>query len=165
LTGLNSTPSDGATDLDRAELADPGCYGGIPKDGRSRHARLDLFEQLQPFPGQAVFERYETGGVAARPRQAVDEAGTDRIDDEREHNWHGASRLKQLLYCAASDQNDVRREGGQFRRVFANVVGIACAPAIFDLHVTTVDPAQLLQPLPERRVAGLRVRIVRGQTG
>src|SRR5690242_7804900 len=36
--------------LDRAELADPGCYGGIPKDGRSRHARRDLFEQLLSFP-------------------------------------------------------------------------------------------------------------------
>ena len=43
--------------LDCGELADPGGYGGIPKDRRSRHARRDLLEQLQPFPAHAVFER------------------------------------------------------------------------------------------------------------
>jgi hypothetical protein len=32
----------------------------------------------------------------------------------------------------------------QFRRVFANVVGIASTPAGVDPHVATVGPAQLL---------------------
>jgi hypothetical protein len=32
--------------LDYGELADPGGYGGIPKDRRSRHARRDLLEQF-----------------------------------------------------------------------------------------------------------------------
>ena len=44
----------------------------------SRHAACDLLEQFQPFPTQTVFERHEPGSVAARPRQAVDEAGADR---------------------------------------------------------------------------------------
>ena len=79
--------------LDRAELADPRGYARIPNNRRSPHARRDLFEQFQPFAAQAVFERKETGGVAARPRQAVDVPGTDRIDDDREHDRHGASRL------------------------------------------------------------------------
>ena len=81
--------------LDDGELADPGGYGGIPKDRRARHARRDLLEQLQPFPAQAVFELHEAGGVAARPRQALDEAGADRIGDIREHDRHGAGRLQQ----------------------------------------------------------------------
>ena len=93
LIGLTSTPSDGATDWMARELADPGRYGGIPKDRRSRHARRDLLEQFQPFPAQAVFELHEAGGVAARPRQAIDEAGADRIGDDREHDRHGAGRL------------------------------------------------------------------------
>ena len=59
-----------------------GRDGGIPKHRHSRHARRDLLEQLQPFPADAVFENAETGGVAARPRQAVDEAGADRIGDD-----------------------------------------------------------------------------------
>ena len=45
-----------------------------------RYAGRDLLEKLQPFPGQAVFELGEAGDIAARPRQARDEAGADRID-------------------------------------------------------------------------------------
>src|SRR5262250_1997717 len=33
----------------------------------------------QPFSAQAVFEPAESGGVAARTRQAVDEAGAERF--------------------------------------------------------------------------------------
>ena len=58
--------------------------------------------------------------------------------------------------AVAGGQDDVRRERDQFRRVSANVGGIARAPAIVDPHVAAVDPAQLLQPLHERRDAGLR---------
>ena len=54
-------------------------------------------------------------------------------------------------------QDDVRRERDQFRRVFANAVGIARAPANVDPHVAAVGPAQLLQPLHERRDAGLMI--------
>jgi hypothetical protein len=38
--------------------------GGIPKDRRSRHARRDLLEQLQPFPADAVFENHETREIS-----------------------------------------------------------------------------------------------------
>ena len=163
-TGLNSTPNDGAAAWIRAELAAPGGYGRIPKDRRSRHAGRDLFEQLQPFPADAVFEIRETGGVAARPRQAIDKAGADRIGGLR--NTIGTVRV---ACCngrhgrAASGQDDVRRERDQFGRVFANVVGFARGPAVVDPHVAAVGPAQLLQPLQECRDAGLSFRIVRGR--
>ena len=67
-TGLTSIPSDGATAWITANWPIPRC-GWIPKDCRSRHARRDLLEQLQPFPAHAVFKLHKTGGVAARPRQ------------------------------------------------------------------------------------------------
>src|SRR5262249_25772670 len=35
--------------LERAPLAGPRGYGGIPNDGRPRDARRDLFEQFQPL--------------------------------------------------------------------------------------------------------------------
>ena len=79
--------------LDYGELADPFGDGGIAKDRRVRHAGRDLFEQLQPFRADAVFELGKTGDVAARPRQARDEAGADRIRGLREHDRHGAGRL------------------------------------------------------------------------
>ena len=54
-TGLTSTPNDGATAWIAPNWPVPEVRR-IPKDRRSRHARRDLFEQLQPFPAQAVFE-------------------------------------------------------------------------------------------------------------
>ena len=44
-----------------------------------------------------------------------------------------------------------------------NVVGIGLAQRYVDPHVAAVGPAQLLQPLQERREAGLSFRIVRGE--
>ncbi len=76
--------------LDGAPQADPGGYGGIPNDPRSRHARRDLLEQFQPFPAQAIVILDKAGGVAARPRQAMDEAGTDRIGNKHKYDRHRA---------------------------------------------------------------------------
>src|SRR5262249_55783823 len=59
-------------------------------------------------------------------------------------------------------QDDVRRERDQFRRVFAHSVGIGGAPAGVDTDVAAVEPAQLREPLHERRYAGLKLRIVSG---
>ena len=79
--------------LDGAELANPDGYGGVPDDCYPLYSRRDLLEQLQPFPADAEFERDEPGGVAARPRQTINETGADRIDDNREHDRYGAGRL------------------------------------------------------------------------
>ena len=72
---------------------DPGGYGGIPKDRRSCHARCDLLEQFQPFPAQAIFILDKARGVAARPREAIDEARANRIGDRREYYRHGVGCL------------------------------------------------------------------------
>ena len=55
----------------------------------------------------------------------------------------------------AMGQNDVRRERGQFRRVPANVGGIARGPAGVDPHVAAVVQPDCCKPLPERPDAGL----------
>ena len=73
---------------------------------------------------------------------------------------YGAGHLQSRPLVAAPRQNDIRRERGQFHRVFANVVRIARPKAIVDLHVATVAPAQLLQRLRESREASLHVCIV-----
>ena len=59
-------------------MAGPGGYGRIPKDCRPCQAGHNLLEQLQPFSAQIVFELQEACDVAARPCQAIDEAGADR---------------------------------------------------------------------------------------
>ena len=52
----NLHPERGCRGLDSAPLARTGRLGGIPKDRRSRHARRDLLEQVQPFRAIAVLE-------------------------------------------------------------------------------------------------------------
>ena len=138
--------------LDRAELARSGRYGRIAQDRRSRYARGNVLEQLQPFPGDGIFEVAKAGDIAAGPRQAIDVAGPDRVGDDREHDRHAAGRLQQGCDGgAAIGQDDVWSERDQFRREFADVAGISPAPARLDSHVAAVGPAQLLQRLHESR--------------
>ena len=132
----------------------PAVVVGIAKDRHSRHAWRDLLEQFEPFPAHAVFELRKAGGVAARPRQAVDEAGGDRIDDDAA-NTIGTVRVA----CSngptveVPGQDDVRRERDQFRRVFANGVGIARGPAIVDPHVAA-DRSSPIAAAPARTRRG-----------
>src|SRR5215510_12348149 len=150
--------------LDGTPRAEPGGYGGIANDRRSRHVGRDLFEQLQPFTAHSVFLICEPGRVAAGTCQAFNEAGPNRIRGQRKHDRYGASRLQQRRYDRApSSQDDVRRERDQFRRVSAKEFGIARAPTILDPDVAADGPTQLLQALQERRVASLSFRIVRAQ--
>src|SRR5262245_47308382 len=79
--------------LDGAELTEPGRDGGVPKDGRPRYPRRDLLEQFQPFSTDAVFELDKSGGVAARPRQTINEAGTNWIGDNHKHDRYSARGL------------------------------------------------------------------------
>ena len=162
LTGLNSTPSDGATAWMTANWPMPGAMVGIPKDRRSRHARRDLFEQFQPFPAHAVFENHKAGGVAARPRQAIDVAGADRIGDDRR------TRSARCGSPAATAPSRWRQQARMTSGASATnsaaclriSVGIARGPAGVDPHVAADGPAQLLQPLQECPDAGLNFRIV-----
>jgi hypothetical protein len=47
----------------------------------SPYERRDLFKQFHPFSTHAVFEIREPGGIAARPRQTLDEARAHRISN------------------------------------------------------------------------------------
>ena len=97
--GLTSTPNDGATAW-IAPNSPPAT--GLPGSRRTA-ARVTrgaiLFEQFKPFPTHAVLKTQEAGGVTARPRQAIDEAGADWIDNDREHDRHVAGRLLQRAHC------------------------------------------------------------------
>jgi hypothetical protein len=53
----------------------------------------------------------------------------------------------------AAGQDDIRLERNQFPGVLAKTVEIAHGPARVDLHVATVAPTKLLQPLEESRDA------------
>jgi hypothetical protein len=107
-------------------------------------------------------QQRKAGGISARPRQTIDEAAADWIDDGCEHDRHGAGCvLRRRQGRVGSGQDDVWRDRDQFRGRTTNLVGIARTSAGNDPHIAPVGPAQLLQPLLKCRAAGLRFRIVR----
>ena len=59
-------------------------------------------------------------------------------------------------------QDDIRSKPDQFRRMPANLGGIASGPAGIDPEVAADGPAQQRQPLQKRPDPSLKLRIVRG---
>src|SRR5262245_26803926 len=156
-------PERGRHSLNNPELGGAGGYVGIAKDRDALHAGRDLLQQLQPFSADAIFEKHEPGGVAARPRQALDETAGDWIGNDREHDRYGAGHLQQRPYGRrARCQNDVRRERGQLCRIFANPGDTAWTPSDVKPYVAAINPTELLQCLPECADPRLIARIVRG---
>src|SRR5262245_35660282 len=83
--------------------------------------------------------------VALPPRQACDEATADGIEKVNEHDWQCVRCVQQRPDGrTARSQEDLRLEGHQLRRVFADVGGIACAPAQIEVHVSAHGPTQSL---------------------
>src|SRR5262245_40583682 len=149
--------------LNDGELADPGSQRRISQHCGARDAWGDLLQQLRPFRTETVLELHKAGDVAARPCQARDHPGADRIGGTRKHNRHGSGCLQQRLHrrCAAG-HDDVGRERHQFRRALAKIVRLDGGPVGLDAQVATFTPSQLLQALHQCGVALLDVRIVRG---
>jgi hypothetical protein len=83
--------------------------------------------------------------------QTCDITAADRIGNIHEHDWYRAARLLQRSHDrAAWSQDNFWGECDQFRRVLANAVGIAPAPAGIDPQVAAFASAQFLQPSQKR---------------
>src|SRR6516164_10734400 len=140
----------------RSNLAD------IPQDADALYAGRDLLEQLQPFPAYSIVVDGETGGVAAWPRQAVDEAGSNWIGNKHEYDRQRARGLEQRLRrTGAIGEDQVGRERNQLGRDLATNVGAAGGPAVLHPHVAAIDPAQFLEPVQKSGETRKRFRIVR----
>ena len=80
--------------MNNGKLANARGNGGISDYPRPRHAGFGLLEQFQPFPTQTIFKRHEPSSVAAWPRKAFGDAGTDWVGDIHKHNWDGPGGLQ-----------------------------------------------------------------------
>jgi hypothetical protein len=105
-------------------------------------------QQFQPFGRQRCGEESEAGDVAARPVQALHEAGARRIAAADEHvggRGHGGPHRKMI----ADDHRHVpaHQVGRQRRQPIEIVVGIA----LLNRHVLALDKARLGQALAQRR--------------
>ena len=141
-----------------ANWPDAGRDCRVAKDGCSRHAWRDLLEQLQPFAAHAEFECHESGGVAARPRQAVDKAGADRIGTTG--NTMGTVRVAcrngatvELPWARMTSGASAANSAACLRISAASAAG----PANIDLHVAADRSSPIAPGLLERPTARLEI--------
>ena len=147
--------------LNDRPLSDSGGIGRLPQNADPLQSGHDLLEKLWPLAAQAVFELSESGGVAARTRQAHGDAGADRIDRLREHDRHGTAHSLQKRHDHASCRDDhIRRKSHQFVRVSAPAVSIVGAPTNINAKVAADAPAEFLHALLERSDVGLGFQIL-----
>ena len=86
--------------------------------------------------------RRKTGGIAARPSQALTKPAPTGSIDIHEHDRHGAGRSRNAQRGrAVGRQDDVRGECDQFLRIFAMWSASLAAPTV---SIRTLRPA--LQP-------------------
>jgi hypothetical protein len=154
--GVNSTPSDGATDWMAAYWPIPAEIAALRRTAARVTRGATSFSSSSHFPLRAVLEGRETGDVPTRPSEAINNASTDWIGDHGKDNRHSASDLLERPDRGdASSQDYVWPEPNQLCRVFANFFGATCARAVLDLNITSINPAQLAQPVQKGGDAGL----------
>ena len=84
--GLNSTPNDDATAWMAPNWPMPEAMAGSRMTAALVTFGANFFEQLKPFPAQAVLELAKSGNIATRPSEASDEARADRINNQYKHD-------------------------------------------------------------------------------
>src|ERR1035437_5297801 len=130
---------------------------GIKKKYNARSARLNFFEQLDPFAAQRRLEWREPSHVSAWPRHARNVTHANGIADHYEYDRHG---LRLLPECdqirRATAHNRIRLGRNEFRRIFPYQVALTACPTVLDLDVLSFKPSEPLKAIAKR----LRARVV-----
>jgi hypothetical protein len=92
----------------------------------------------------------EPSDVAARAREALHQALSDRIDHEPENDWYGARLLLQRFDRGrGACENSIRRQSNEFRRISFEKGRIAPGKAVADLDILAFDPPETPKSLPK----------------
>jgi len=130
------------------------CGEGIFDIGHDRQPAQvgdNLAKQRESFADKVRCLHRQAGDVAARSRQARDQAHANRIVHQCEDDGHCRRRLLCGERRVAAGDNDIHLEprqlGGQLRRA----IGASLRPAILDRDGAPVGPPEFVQPLHEGR--------------
>jgi hypothetical protein len=104
----------------------------------------------------------QAGDVAARPRQAGDEAAADRIDRDREDDGDCRGRLLGGGDAGARGHHDVDLAAHELGRDLGEALVAAVGPAIVDRDRAALDPAELAKA---RREGGHPIAPAGGGSG
>ena len=124
------------------------CGEGIFDIGHDRQPAQvgdNLAKQRESFADKVRCLHRQAGDVAARSRQARDQAHANRIVHQCEDDGHRRRRLLCGERRVAAGDNDIHLEprqlGGQLRRA----IGASLRPAIFDCDCPSLGPAEFVQ--------------------
>src|SRR4029453_16669878 len=137
----------------------------VEQEGDPVDARRNLLEQLHPPAGHRRLYKSETGDVAARPREARDEAAADRIGNGRENDGDGVRLLQQRGRGGGGvRKKNLGLQGDELLRESLPRLRVGgCRPASVDPGVAALRPPELLESLPECRDHSLCLRVVLGK--
>ncbi len=102
--------------------------GRIPQDDDPAKAWYRLLEQLQPFGAEFRQHDRQPGDVSPRSRKTCDDAGSDRIGDDRHDDGDGGRGALSRLGCLCGVRDDhidfaLNEVGGQLREPGVVAVG------------------------------------------
>ena len=136
---------------------------GVGHEGGAHKAGRDLLEHREPLAGDAGFVLHHASDIAARPRQAGDEARADRVGDAGEHDRDRAAfPLQRGDDGRPVCEDRVWLQGDQLFREHLRLSAGRCK-AVVDADIVAFRPSTLFKPLPEAREAGLCFGIVLGE--
>jgi hypothetical protein len=119
------------------------------------------FEQFQHFSKHGELHVGEASNVAAWSRQVFNEALAERIDHRRKNDRYRAGLLAQRRNRgAAVGQDHIGARLDQLRHKSPRALGVAGGPARVDAKIAAFRPAELAQPLAQRRDARLSYNAV-----
>jgi hypothetical protein len=110
--------------------------------------RHELAEELQPLGRQLHRKKVDSGRVAAGTREAGDQAKSDRVFGDTEHDRYRRGGFTRSNRSGRADRsNDLDLSTNEIGHQLWQPFGLVVAPAIFDREILALDIATLFEPL------------------
>ena len=133
--------------LNLAHLQRGGGIADIGDDRQSAQTGDNLAQEFDPLASEFGRLDRQAGHVAARPRQARDQALPTGSPDDREDDRDDRCRLLCRRDGASYRDDDVDLEPDELGGDLGEALVASLRPAIFDRDGATLDPAEFAQPL------------------
>jgi hypothetical protein len=128
----------------------------------ARDVWSDSFQQVKPLTGNRGLEIGETGEIAAGSRQALDHAGGDRVADlDKDRGRRMGGIPDRYGDGRRIGQDHVRAQIEQLVGELARMRRVARTPAIDELDIAALYPAQRVKGLLENHDPRLPFRVIR----
>src|SRR5262249_23812931 len=124
----------------------------IDQYSETRSPRHQLMQEPEALGRKLHVHGDDTGDVTARPTEACDQTGLDRVAAEAEDDWNRSGRGlgRERRGDATHRCDDSHRAAHQIGRQFRQSIKVIVGPAVFDRDVAALGVVGFAQPLAER---------------